>query len=257
MALPRGTRSARAECAAAAISSRNFSKSLRSLALPAVNNEGAWNLRRSTSMPTPKIIPDLSGVHLERWFAFRAGAPFLLLFAMLYSAFGAASPFLPAFMEARGVPAEQIGIIFGVATAIRLISAPIAGRIADRTGALRATLSVCTIATALAALGYVSASGFWALLAISLLHRRHQRAHPGTGCRFCCNWRYSGASCWSRRSFLAVTRCTIPSRSSAGRRRVFRPEQPVCCGHWLLVPRWWCSSFSDLGCLPACNRRMQ
>ena len=73
-------------------------------------------------------------------------------------------------MEARGIQAEQIGIIFGVATAIRLISAPVAGRIADRTHALRTTLAICAIGTALAALGYLSASGFWALLVVSLLH---------------------------------------------------------------------------------------
>ena len=46
-------------------------------------------------------------------------------------------------MEARGVPAEQIGILFTEGAAIRLISAPMAGRIADRTHALRATLAVC------------------------------------------------------------------------------------------------------------------
>jgi PPP family 3-phenylpropionic acid transporter len=103
-------------------------------------------------------------------FAAYTVSPFLLLFGLLYAGFGVASPFLPAFMEARGIPAEQIGMIFGAATAIRLISAPVAGRIADRTHALRATLAACTIATALAALGYLSASGFWALLAFSLLH---------------------------------------------------------------------------------------
>jgi MFS transporter, PPP family, 3-phenylpropionic acid transporter len=107
---------------------------------------------------------------LEKRFAFTVVGPFLLLFALLYSAFGVASPFLPALMEGRGIAAEQIGIIFGTATAIRLISAPIAGRIADRTQALRATLAACTIATALAAFGYLSASGFWALFAVSLLH---------------------------------------------------------------------------------------
>jgi len=111
-----------------------------------------------------------TNLRLERKFAFSAVIPFLLLFALLYAAFGAASPFLPSLMEARGIPAEQIGIIFGTATAIRLISAPIAGQVADRTQALRATLAACTIATALAALGYLSASGFWVLLAVSLLH---------------------------------------------------------------------------------------
>jgi MFS transporter, PPP family, 3-phenylpropionic acid transporter len=101
---------------------------------------------------------------------FATVGPFLLLFGLLYAGFGVASPFLPSLMEARGIAAEQIGLVFGLATAIRLVSAPVAGRIADRTHALRTTLAVCTLCTALAALGYLSASGFWALLAVSLLH---------------------------------------------------------------------------------------
>ena len=101
---------------------------------------------------------------------FAAVGPFLLLFALLYAAFGAASPFLPALMQGRGIPAEQIGLVLGLATATRLVSASIAGRVADRLHALRATLAACTVGTALAALGYLSATGVWALLAISLLH---------------------------------------------------------------------------------------
>ena len=97
-------------------------------------------------------------------------APFWLLFALLYAAFGAASPFLPALIEAKGVPPEQLGLMFGAATAIRLLSAPLAGRIADQTHALRATLAVCCVGTALTALAYLSASGFWLLFAVSLLH---------------------------------------------------------------------------------------
>jgi PPP family 3-phenylpropionic acid transporter len=95
---------------------------------------------------------------------------FLALFAMLYAAFGVASPFLPSFIAQRGIPPEQIGIIFAAGTAIRLISAPIAGRIADRIHALRLTLAICAIATAAAAAGYLTAFGFWAILAVSLLH---------------------------------------------------------------------------------------
>jgi MFS family permease len=60
-------------------------------------------------------------------------ADFVLLYAVLYGAFGAASPFLPAYVEERGIPAELIGVVFGAGTAIRLIAAPLAGRIADRT----------------------------------------------------------------------------------------------------------------------------
>ena len=95
---------------------------------------------------------------------------FVVLYVLLYGAFGAASPFLPAYIEERGIPAELIGVVFGAGTAIRLISAPIAGRIADRTHALRLVLAVCAVATALGATGYLAAASFWPLLAISLLH---------------------------------------------------------------------------------------
>src|SRR6476660_2771632 len=101
---------------------------------------------------------------------FASVGPFVLLFALLYAAFGAASPFLPALFEFKGVPAEQIGMMFGAATAIRLLSAPLAGRIADQTHAVRATLAVCCGSAALAALAYLPTSGFWPLLAVSLLH---------------------------------------------------------------------------------------
>jgi PPP family 3-phenylpropionic acid transporter len=101
---------------------------------------------------------------------FKGAGPFLLLFALLYAAFGAASPFLPALMETKGISSEQIGWIFGAATAIRLVSAPLAGRIADRTHALREVLALCCVACAITAFGYLAFSGFWPLLAISLLH---------------------------------------------------------------------------------------
>ena len=106
----------------------------------------------------------------ERGFTLNPLVSFVGLFALLYSAFGAASPFLPALVEARGLPPEQIGMLFAAGTAIRLISAPIAGRIADRTHALRGTLAVCAIGTAMAALGYLAAWGFWSLLVVSLVH---------------------------------------------------------------------------------------
>ena len=97
-------------------------------------------------------------------------ADFILLYALLYGAFGAASPFLPAYIQERGIPPELIGVLFGLGTAIRLISAPIAGRIADRTHALRLVFALSAIGTALAATGYLAAGSFWPLLLVSLLH---------------------------------------------------------------------------------------
>jgi PPP family 3-phenylpropionic acid transporter len=93
-----------------------------------------------------------------------------VLYALMYGAYGVASPFMPAFFGARGLTPEQIGILFGSGTAIRLLSGPLAARLADRTGALRAVLVVCELLAALAALALLPASGFTPLLLTSLLH---------------------------------------------------------------------------------------
>jgi PPP family 3-phenylpropionic acid transporter len=96
--------------------------------------------------------------------------PFLLLYAAMYAAFGVASPFLPAFVSARGVPPEQLGLMLGAGTAVRLLTAPLAGRIGDLLQALRVVLVICIALAAVMTLGYLVAPGFWLLLGMSLLH---------------------------------------------------------------------------------------
>jgi MFS transporter, PPP family, 3-phenylpropionic acid transporter len=95
---------------------------------------------------------------------------FVALYALMYAAFGVASPFMPAFFEGRGLAPEQLGILFAAGTAIRLVSGPLGGRLADLTQALRAVLTVCELLAALVALGLLSAPPFTPLLLISLLH---------------------------------------------------------------------------------------
>ena len=95
---------------------------------------------------------------------------FVLLYAAMYAAFGVASPFLPAFVSARGLPPEQLGLVLAAGTAVRLLSAPLAGRIGDLIQALRVVLVVCTALAAVVTLGYMPAQGFWIFLALSLLH---------------------------------------------------------------------------------------
>src|SRR6478672_887357 len=56
---------------------------------------------------------------------------FVLLYGMLYCSFGLSSPFLPEFLTTRGVGAEWLGFLLGAGTAVRLLSAPLAGRLAD------------------------------------------------------------------------------------------------------------------------------
>lgn len=95
---------------------------------------------------------------------------FVLLFAAMYAAFGVASPFLPAFMSARGLPPEQLGLVLGAGTAVRLLTSPLAGRISDLLQALRGVLVVCIALAACATLAYLATHGFWMLFTMGLLH---------------------------------------------------------------------------------------
>jgi MFS transporter, PPP family, 3-phenylpropionic acid transporter len=94
---------------------------------------------------------------------------FISLYAALFSAFGFSSPFLPAFLAERGLKPEQLGVVLGAATALRLVCGPVAGRLADRFHFLRAELAVCAVLAAGAALLYLVAHGFWMVMAVSLL----------------------------------------------------------------------------------------
>jgi hypothetical protein len=93
---------------------------------------------------------------------------FALLFSVLYSAFGVASPFLPTFLSSRAISPEQIGLIISLSTFVRIVSGPIAGRMADRLGARREILAACTLGAAVFALAFIPAHGFSLLLLIAL-----------------------------------------------------------------------------------------
>ena len=66
--------------------------------------------------------------------------------------------------------AHELGFVLAAGTAIRLLAAPIAGRVGDHLQNLRAVLVVCTALAAAVTLGYLEAQGFWLFLAVSLLH---------------------------------------------------------------------------------------
>jgi len=99
----------------------------------------------------------------------RALLRFITLYFALFSAFGFVSPFLPAFLAGRGLGPEEVGVVLGAATALRLVCGPMAGRLADRLRAFRAELAVCAVLAAGAALLYLAAHGFWTVMAVSPL----------------------------------------------------------------------------------------
>jgi MFS transporter, PPP family, 3-phenylpropionic acid transporter len=93
---------------------------------------------------------------------------FVVLYALLYGAFGVSSPFLPRFFESRGVSPEDLGLLFGLGTGVRLLSGPLAGRVADLSGALRGMLAFCIGAATVAALALLRADGVWMLVAVGV-----------------------------------------------------------------------------------------
>ncbi len=94
---------------------------------------------------------------------------FLLLYAAMYAAFGVASPFFPAFLSTRGVAPAQLGLVLSVGTVVRLLTAPLAGRLGDTFQALRVVLVLCTGLAAVVTLAYLGAQGVWRVLGVSLL----------------------------------------------------------------------------------------
>jgi MFS transporter, PPP family, 3-phenylpropionic acid transporter len=104
--------------------------------------------------------------------AARRGAfpSYVLLFATLYAAFGVMSPFLPALLQARGLRPEGIGLALALSTVVRLVSGPVAGRVADRLGALRSVFAACATTAAVCGLSFLPAHGFFQVVAASILY---------------------------------------------------------------------------------------
>src|SRR3954465_12575492 len=94
---------------------------------------------------------------------------YFLLFAALYAGFGVQSPYLPRLLQEHGLRAETIGVVLAAGTAIRLAAGPIAGSIADRLEAPTLVFAGCAAGAALTSLGYLAASGFWPIFAVTLL----------------------------------------------------------------------------------------
>ena len=94
---------------------------------------------------------------------------FVIFYVTLYAAFGALSPFLPAFLQSHQLRYEEIGFVLGAGTAVRLIAGPAAGRVADRMQCPRMVFAVCTTCAALFALSNLTLQMFWPLLAATIL----------------------------------------------------------------------------------------
>ena len=95
---------------------------------------------------------------------------FLALYALLFAAFGVASPFLPGLLLQDGLTPASIGVVLAAGTGIRLLAGPLGGRLADRSGRPALVLCALTAAAAVIALGYVPARGLPLLMLVAVAH---------------------------------------------------------------------------------------
>ena len=95
---------------------------------------------------------------------------FLLLYAAMFAAFGAASPFLPALLHQRGLGPSEIGGVLAAGTAIRLVTGPVISRFADRLGKHQQILTALLATAAVIAFGYSLPAGFAVFLIVSVAH---------------------------------------------------------------------------------------
>ena len=95
---------------------------------------------------------------------------FVAVYGLLYAAFGVQSPFLPALLREQGLHPEEIGIVLGASTAIRVLAGPAIGHAADRLHRHTSTLCGCALVAAVAGFGYLMMHGLGSLLVVGLLH---------------------------------------------------------------------------------------
>jgi len=92
-----------------------------------------------------------------------------MLFAAQFAAVGVMLPFVPPLMAAAGLGATEVGTILACGAALRLVSGPAGGRLADALGAPRAVMAAGAAIAAVAAAMYGVANGFAGFLAANLL----------------------------------------------------------------------------------------
>ncbi|WP_244457995.1 MFS transporter [Roseomonas fluvialis] len=98
-----------------------------------------------------------------------AAPRFALLFGAQFAAVGVLLPFIPPLMAAAGLGAAEVATILALGGAVRLVSGPLGGRLADALGRPRAVMAAGALVAACAAMLYGVAGGFAGLLAANLV----------------------------------------------------------------------------------------
>jgi PPP family 3-phenylpropionic acid transporter len=92
-----------------------------------------------------------------------------LFYAALFGVTGVTTPFWPRWLEAQGLDPQAIGLLLATLPWVRLLTNPWVARLADRGLGARRLLLAVAAGTVLAYALFGVATGFWALLLVSLL----------------------------------------------------------------------------------------
>lgn len=87
-----------------------------------------------------------------------------VFYAAIFLVLGVSLPYLPLWLEWRGLSAVEIGIITSVPLFLRLVATPVIGLAADRGGRIAEVLQISAIAALGAACGLWLVPGFWLIL---------------------------------------------------------------------------------------------
>ena len=114
--------------------------------------------------------PSLQEARANRSQTANALRSFLLLYAALYSAYGAESAYMPGFLQSHGLTLEQIGLVLAAGTIVRIVAGPATGRLADHLSANKVVVGSAASLSGVIGLAYTLAFGFAPLLAVSMFH---------------------------------------------------------------------------------------
>src|SRR3546814_10358425 len=89
---------------------------------------------------------------------------------MLFGMVGVVQPYFPVWLKSRGLDAAEIGVVMAAILWVRVASNPVAAGFADRLGQRKRMVTLLALGGAVTGLFFPFAWGFWAILAVAMVH---------------------------------------------------------------------------------------
>lgn len=147
---------------------------------------------------------------------------FSLFFAAFYSAFGVATPFLSVWLDYRGLTPAEIGLVFAVGMAAKVVFTLLAGQVADQVTRKRDLIAGMLIAVVVLMLGLHFSASFALILLLSAVATALQAAVVSVsdavtlGAARREGFAYSQVRLWGSAAFLVVALALGPILEASG-----------------------------------------